>query len=185
MARPVRRTGNRVWEATASRCPVRLRPYDRDVPVSPTTCPVSARGHPGDLVGGSAYPPDGPTVPSPRGVVAVRSVTPSRSRAVAGISGIRLAKEAVAAELRRADWQSPAAACVHEVPTGDFSPYDHVLDTTVMVGAIPERHRAAVDADALDGYFTLACPGLTHTPVRACTKMCGTGSTDRRRRPFP
>src|SRR5690606_5714252 len=43
-----------------------------------------------------------------------------------------------------------------EVPSGDFSLYDHVLDTTVMVGAIPERHRAAVAADPLDGYFAMA-----------------------------
>ena len=41
-------------------------------------------------------------------------------------------------------------------PTGDFSLYDHVLDTSVMVGAIPDRHRAAVEADALDGYFAMA-----------------------------
>ncbi|GGR08560.1 hypothetical protein GCM10010280_65520 [Streptomyces pilosus] len=31
-----------------------------------------------------------------------------------------------------------------------------VLDTTVMVGAIPERHRPAVAGDALDGYFAMA-----------------------------
>lgn len=42
------------------------------------------------------------------------------------------------------------------MPTGDFSYYDHVLDTSVMVGAVPRRHRAAVDADALDGYFAMA-----------------------------
>lgn len=42
------------------------------------------------------------------------------------------------------------------MPTGDFSYHDHVLDTTVMVGAIPERHRAAVDADAIEGYFAMA-----------------------------
>ncbi|WP_156726102.1 5-methyltetrahydropteroyltriglutamate--homocysteine S-methyltransferase [Streptomyces apocyni] len=61
-----------------------------------------------------------------------------------------------AAELRRANWQELAGAGIHEVPTGDFSYYDHVLDTTVMVGAIPDRHRGAVDADALDGYFAMA-----------------------------
>ncbi|MYW14905.1 5-methyltetrahydropteroyltriglutamate--homocysteine S-methyltransferase, partial [Streptomyces sp. SID2955] len=61
-----------------------------------------------------------------------------------------------AAGLRRANWQQLAGAGIHEVPTGDFSYYDHVLDTTVMVGAIPDRHRAAVDADALDGYFAMA-----------------------------
>ncbi|MGW5101420.1 5-methyltetrahydropteroyltriglutamate--homocysteine S-methyltransferase [Streptomyces sp. NPDC004100] len=61
-----------------------------------------------------------------------------------------------AAELRRANWRQLADAGIHEVPTGDFSYYDHVLDTTVMVGAIPERHRDAVEADALDGYFAMA-----------------------------
>ncbi|GAA4079606.1 5-methyltetrahydropteroyltriglutamate--homocysteine S-methyltransferase [Streptomyces hundungensis] len=60
------------------------------------------------------------------------------------------------AELRRSNWRQLADAGIHEVPTGDFSYYDHVLDTTVMVGAIPPRHRSAVDADALDGYFAMA-----------------------------
>lgn len=61
-----------------------------------------------------------------------------------------------AAELRRGTWQQLAEAGVHEVPTGDFSYYDHVLDTSVMVGAVPERHRDAVRRDALDGYFAMA-----------------------------
>ncbi|MEV0112602.1 5-methyltetrahydropteroyltriglutamate--homocysteine S-methyltransferase [Streptomyces sp. NPDC050844] len=61
-----------------------------------------------------------------------------------------------ARDLRRTNWQQLAEAGIHEVPTGDFSYYDHVLDTTVMVGAIPARHRAAVEADALDGFFAMA-----------------------------
>jgi 5-methyltetrahydropteroyltriglutamate--homocysteine methyltransferase len=63
---------------------------------------------------------------------------------------------ATATELRRANWRQLAEAGIHEVPTGDFSYYDHVLDTSVMVGAIPVRHRAAVEADMLDGYFAMA-----------------------------
>ncbi|MFJ6075264.1 5-methyltetrahydropteroyltriglutamate--homocysteine S-methyltransferase [Streptomyces sp. NPDC093065] len=66
------------------------------------------------------------------------------------------ALRATAAGLRRGNRQQLADAGIHEVPTGDFSYYDHVLDTTVMVGAIPERHRAAVEADAIDGYFAMA-----------------------------
>ncbi|MFC4591186.1 5-methyltetrahydropteroyltriglutamate--homocysteine S-methyltransferase [Sphaerisporangium corydalis] len=62
----------------------------------------------------------------------------------------------VAARLRLETWRRLADSGIQEVPTGDFSLYDHVLDTTVMVGAIPERHRAAVRADALDGYFAMA-----------------------------
>ncbi|WP_432014503.1 5-methyltetrahydropteroyltriglutamate--homocysteine S-methyltransferase, partial [Streptomyces cucumeris] len=61
-----------------------------------------------------------------------------------------------AAQLRRTNWRQLAGAGIHEVPTGDFSYYDHVLDTTVMVGAIPDRHRDAVAADPLDGYFAMA-----------------------------
>ncbi|WP_333761286.1 5-methyltetrahydropteroyltriglutamate--homocysteine S-methyltransferase [Streptomyces sp. IBSBF 2390] len=66
------------------------------------------------------------------------------------------ALRATAADLRRTNWLQLSDAGIHEVPTGDFSYYDHVLDTTVMVGAIPARHRAAVDADATDGYFAMA-----------------------------
>ncbi|GGU72794.1 5-methyltetrahydropteroyltriglutamate--homocysteine methyltransferase [Streptomyces albospinus] len=46
-----------------------------------------------------------------------------------------------------------------ELPTGDFSLYDHVLDTAWMVGAIPARYRAAggtgPDAE-LAAYFAAA-----------------------------
>ncbi|KOU28766.1 5-methyltetrahydropteroyltriglutamate--homocysteine methyltransferase [Streptomyces sp. WM6368] len=61
-----------------------------------------------------------------------------------------------ASDLRRSNWQQLADAGITEVPTGDFSYYDHVLDTSVMVGAVPERHRAAVGTDALDGLFAMA-----------------------------
>ncbi|MFI5754982.1 5-methyltetrahydropteroyltriglutamate--homocysteine S-methyltransferase [Streptomyces sp. NPDC051569] len=61
-----------------------------------------------------------------------------------------------AADLRRSNWRELADTGVHEVPTGDFSYDDHILDTSVMVGAVPQRHRAAVEADALDGYFAMA-----------------------------
>ncbi|MEV8420401.1 5-methyltetrahydropteroyltriglutamate--homocysteine S-methyltransferase [Streptomyces niveus] len=61
-----------------------------------------------------------------------------------------------AAGLRRTNWRQLADAGIHEVPSGDFSYYDHVLDTSVMVGAVPERHRSAVDADETQGYFAMA-----------------------------
>ncbi|MER5932541.1 5-methyltetrahydropteroyltriglutamate--homocysteine S-methyltransferase [Streptomyces sp. NPDC002054] len=80
-------------------------------------------------------------------------------KAVEGYWKGRVTAEALretAAGLRRDTWQQLAEAGLHELPTGDFSYYDHVLDTSVMVGAIPARHRAAVEADALDGYFAMA-----------------------------
>ena len=61
-----------------------------------------------------------------------------------------------AADLRRANWRRLVDAGVDEVPTGDFSYYDHMVDTSMMVGAIPERHRAAVEQDPLDGLFAMA-----------------------------
>ncbi|MDT9695269.1 5-methyltetrahydropteroyltriglutamate--homocysteine S-methyltransferase [Streptomyces sp. P17] len=66
------------------------------------------------------------------------------------------ALRATGAELRRGTWRQLAEAGIDEVPTGDFSFYDHVLDATVMVGAIPDRHRAAFQAEPLDGYFAMA-----------------------------
>ncbi|MFD9882799.1 5-methyltetrahydropteroyltriglutamate--homocysteine S-methyltransferase [Streptomyces alboflavus] len=80
-------------------------------------------------------------------------------KAIEGYWKGRVTAEALnqtATELRRSTWQRLADAGVHEVPTGDFSYYDHVLDTSVMVGAVPQRHRAAVAADRLDGYFAMA-----------------------------
>ncbi|MFD7078767.1 5-methyltetrahydropteroyltriglutamate--homocysteine S-methyltransferase [Streptomyces sp. NPDC059918] len=66
------------------------------------------------------------------------------------------ALRSTAADLRRSNWRQLADAGITEVPTGDFSYYDHVLDTSVMVGAVPERHRAAYEADRLDGCFAMA-----------------------------
>ncbi len=80
-------------------------------------------------------------------------------RAVEGYWKGRVGADALretARDLRRTNWQQLADTGITELPTGDFSYYDHVLDTSVMVGAIPARHRAAVDADALDGYFAMA-----------------------------
>lgn len=78
-----------------------------------------------------------------------------------------------AAQLRRDTWRQLADAGVREVPTGDFSLYDHVLDTLVMTGAVPERHRAAVARDALEGYFAMA-RGDQQTPPLEMTKWFDT-----------
>ena len=48
---------------------------------------------------------------------------------------------AAAREIRRNRWQMQAAAGIHNIPSNDFSLYHHVLDTAVLVGAIPARYR--------------------------------------------
>lgn len=97
-------------------------------------------------------------------------------KAVEGYWAGRVTADALhttAAGLRRTAWRQLTEAGVDEVPTGDFSLYDHVLDTTVMVGAIPERHRAAVQGDALDGYFAMA-RGTKEAPPLEMTKWFDT-----------
>lgn len=97
-------------------------------------------------------------------------------KAVEGYWAGRVTADALhttAAGLRRTAWRQLTEAGVDEVPTGDFSLYDHVLDTTVMVGAIPERHRAAVRDNALDGYFAMA-RGTQEAPPLEMTKWFDT-----------
>ncbi len=55
-------------------------------------------------------------------------------------------------ELRRRHWAEQREAGLDLVPVGDFSFYDHVLDTTAMLGAVPPRfgwQGGTVDLDTL------------------------------------
>ena len=60
-----------------------------------------------------------------------------------------------ARSLRAANWERARGAGIDVIPSGDFSLYDHVLDTAWAVGAIPERF-GGPDADGLDAYFAMA-----------------------------
>jgi 5-methyltetrahydropteroyltriglutamate--homocysteine methyltransferase len=46
---------------------------------------------------------------------------------------------AAADQLKQKHWQIQSDAGLSHVATGDFSFYDHILDTTIMLGAIPPR----------------------------------------------
>ncbi|HET9557745.1 MAG TPA: 5-methyltetrahydropteroyltriglutamate--homocysteine S-methyltransferase, partial [Actinomycetota bacterium] len=61
--------------------------------------------------------------------------------------------EATARDLRRQTWTFLRDAGIGQVPSNHFSLYDQVLDTCVLVGAVPERHRRA---EGLDAYFAMA-----------------------------
>jgi len=65
--------------------------------------------------------------------------------------------QATARQVRAEAWQA-AAAHVDIVPLGDFSLYDHVLDTAWALGAIPDRF-GEPDTEDPDAYFTLARGG--------------------------
>ena len=61
--------------------------------------------------------------------------------------------EGVGRELRRQHLTRAAAAGIDVLPSNDFSLYDHVLDTCILVGAVPERF---AEMEALERYFTMA-----------------------------
>lgn len=58
--------------------------------------------------------------------------------------------------LRLEHWQTQQAAGIDVIPSNDFSLYDHVLDTTLMVGAVPQRYAKLNQPTALDLYFAMA-----------------------------
>jgi 5-methyltetrahydropteroyltriglutamate--homocysteine methyltransferase len=85
---------------------------------------------------------------------------------------------AVAQELRGRHWQLQAERGIARIPSGDFSYYDHVLDTAVTVGAVPARFGAAFDASndepsALAQYFLMARGG-PDVPALELTKWFDT-----------
>lgn len=74
-----------------------------------------------------------------------------------------------AAGLRAATWARQRALGVDVIPSNDFSFYDQVLDTSVMVGAIPDIYRALGAADSLDVYFAMARGTQTGTADESCS----------------
>ncbi|VVM04457.1 5-methyltetrahydropteroyltriglutamate--homocysteine methyltransferase [Methylacidimicrobium cyclopophantes] len=61
-----------------------------------------------------------------------------------------------AAELRRQAWTRQKAAGIRWIPTGDFSLYDHVLDTAALVGAVPSRFGSVGEEVSVDQFFAMA-----------------------------
>jgi 5-methyltetrahydropteroyltriglutamate--homocysteine methyltransferase len=58
-----------------------------------------------------------------------------------------------AAVLRRQTWETLREAGLSGIPSNTFSLHDHVLDTAVMVNAVPERFAGL---DGLNAYFAMA-----------------------------
>ena len=61
----------------------------------------------------------------------------------------------VASDLRHQRLRRAAATGIDSLPSNDFSLYDHVLDTCLLVGAIPERF-VGLEMSSLDRYFAMA-----------------------------
>lgn len=81
-----------------------------------------------------------------------------------------------ASGLRTAAWARQKALGADWLPSNDFSLYDHVLDTSVMLGAIPSRYGSADGTADLDTYFAMARgtageahgDGCGHASLTAC-----------------
>lgn len=58
-------------------------------------------------------------------------------------------------KIRRENWQRMKDLGIELIPSNDFSFYDHILDLTLALGAIPERYKNLKD-DKLALYFAMA-----------------------------
>ncbi|MSP22850.1 MAG: 5-methyltetrahydropteroyltriglutamate--homocysteine S-methyltransferase [Dehalococcoidia bacterium] len=64
--------------------------------------------------------------------------------------------QATARTLRLEAWTRMRDAGIALIPSNTFSFYDQMLDTTAMVGAVPERYHQPVDRDVdIDTYFAM------------------------------
>ncbi len=61
----------------------------------------------------------------------------------------------VATELRKRHWQLQKTAGIDFISSNDFSFYDIVLDTAVLLGIVPERYKK-LNLTELDTYFAMA-----------------------------
>ena len=73
------------------------------------------------------------------------------------------------AQLRSANWRRQKELGITVIPSNDFSLYDHVLDTSVMVGAIPDGYGWRSGTASIETYFAMARgSGADASPLAAC-----------------
>ena len=62
----------------------------------------------------------------------------------------------VCKNIKKTNWEIQKKAGLSFVATGDFSLYDQILDTSIMLGVIPERFGKVKDKIENDLYFKMA-----------------------------
>ncbi|HEY7212343.1 MAG TPA: 5-methyltetrahydropteroyltriglutamate--homocysteine S-methyltransferase, partial [Bryobacteraceae bacterium] len=60
-----------------------------------------------------------------------------------------------AKQIRQANWKTQSDAGIEQLPAGDFSLYDHVLDAAFAFDLVPARFRA-LNLNGIDLYFAMA-----------------------------
>ncbi len=78
-----------------------------------------------------------------------------------------------AAQLRERHWRIQQTCGLDQVPVGDFSLYDHMLDMSCTLGAIPPRYGFSGDQVGLDTFFAMA-RGSSTQPAMEMTKWFDT-----------
>jgi 5-methyltetrahydropteroyltriglutamate--homocysteine methyltransferase len=73
-----------------------------------------------------------------------------------------------AKSLRAQAWRRQAELGADAIPSNDFSLYDHVLDTTAMVGAVPAIYGWDGGTVGLDTYFAMARGVASDTETERC-----------------
>ncbi|KAI3900676.1 hypothetical protein MKW92_025554 [Papaver armeniacum] len=81
--------------------------------------------------------------------------------------------EKVATDLRASIWKQMAGAGIKYIPSNTFSYYDHMLDTTAMLGAVPSRYNWTGGEIGFDTYFSMARGNAT-LPAMEMTKWFDT-----------
>src|ERR1700744_225795 len=78
------------------------------------------------------------------------------------------ALQATAADLRAQAWARQRDLGADIIPSNDFSLYDHVLDTTCRVGAVPSMYGWRDGEIGLQTYFSIARGTQGETAAEAC-----------------
>ncbi len=81
-------------------------------------------------------------------------------------------------QLREASWKLQADTGLNFVTVGDFSYYDHILDTSVLLGVVPTRYKHnSLEQIDIDTIFSMArgqAPGREDVAALAMTKWFNT-----------
>jgi 5-methyltetrahydropteroyltriglutamate--homocysteine methyltransferase len=72
--------------------------------------------------------------------------------------------------LRAANWARQRTLGITNIPSNDFSLYDHVLDTSVMVGAVPKIYAPGDGKAPLETYFSMARGSHGSAEDDACSR---------------
>ncbi|PNY09876.1 5-methyltetrahydropteroyltriglutamate-homocysteine methyltransferase-like protein [Trifolium pratense] len=81
--------------------------------------------------------------------------------------------EKVAADLRASIWKQMADVGIKYIPSNTFAYYDHVLNTTAMLGAVPPRYGWTGGEIGFDTYFSMGRGNAT-VPAMEMTKWFDT-----------